>query len=51
MTASTSAPLSAAEIQQAQQRANAITAGATRAIQEGQFVFLAAVDGTPRAQP
>jgi Ca2+-binding RTX toxin-like protein len=46
MTASISAPLSAAEIQAAQQMANAITHMGTRTVQEGQFVFFAAFDGT-----
>lgn len=38
--------LSATEIQQAQQQAQAIASAATLAIQPGQFVFFAAFDGT-----
>ena len=38
--------LSAAEIQQAQQQAQAIASAATLAVKPGQFIFFAAFDGT-----
>lgn len=46
MSASISSPLTQSEIQAAQQKANAITNLGIKAIQEGQFVFFAAFDGT-----
>jgi hypothetical protein len=46
MPAITSTPLSAAQIQTALQQANTIGGAGTNALRQGQFVLLAAFDGS-----
>jgi len=46
MPASTSAPLTIDQIQDAQKKANALASAGSNAIRTGQFVFFAAFDGT-----
>lgn len=46
MTASTSAPLTTTQIQDAQNKADALAGAGTNVIRNGQFVFFAAFDGT-----